>query len=74
MPNNPSWPSSILRIQMRQPIQHHRPTRLLNLSRQEYLVQNRIHLVEVEDEIQLAHIAEERIKNLDEEVNGLEVC
>jgi len=66
-------PSSILRIQMRQPIQHYRPTRLLNLARQEYLVQDRVHLVEVEDEIQLAHIAEEGVQNFDEEVNSLEV-
>lgn len=33
----------------------------------------RAHLVEVEDQVQLAHIAEELIQNLDEEVDGLQI-
>lgn len=33
----------------------------------------RAHLVKVEDQVQLAHIAEELIQDLDEEVNGLQI-
>lgn len=58
---------------MLQSRQHRLLTRFLNLPRKEHLIQNRIHLVEVEDEIQLAHVSKERIQNLDEEVNSLEV-
>ena len=35
---------------------------------------NETHLVEVEDQIKLAHVSEERIQNLDEEVYRLQVC
>ena len=47
--------------------------RLLNLARKEHLIQDGVHLVEVEDQIQLAHVAEEGVEHLDEEVDGLEV-
>ena len=58
---------------MLQPRQNNLLARLLNLPRQENLVQDRIHLVEVEDQVQLAHVAEEGVEHLDEEVDGLEV-
>lgn len=57
---------------MLQPRQHHLLARLLNLPGQEHLVQDRVHLVEVEDQIQLAHVAEEGVEHLDEEVDRLE--
>ena len=58
---------------MLQPRQDSLFTRLLNLPRQENLVQDRAHLVKVEDQIQLADVPEESIQHLDEEVDGLEV-
>lgn len=58
---------------MFQPRQYDLFARLLNLAGQEDLVENSIDLVEVEDEIQLADVAEEGIEDLDEEVDGLEV-
>jgi hypothetical protein len=58
---------------MRQPRQHNLLVRLLNLACQEHFVQYRIDLVKVEDEIELAHIAEESIQHLDEKVYRLEV-
>lgn len=57
---------------MFQPRQHHLLARLLNLARQKDLVEDGVHLVKVEDEIELADIAEEGIEHLDEEVDGLE--
>ena len=58
---------------MLQPRQHNLLTRLLNLPGQEHLVQDGIHLVEVEDEVQLADIPKEGVEHLDKEVDGLEV-
>jgi hypothetical protein len=58
---------------MLQPRQHHLSTCLLYLARQEDLIEDRIDLVEVEDQIQLAHIAKEGIEDLNKEVNRLEV-
>lgn len=46
--------------------------RLLDLTRKKHLVEDGVHLVEVEDQIQLADIAEKSIEDLDEEVDGLE--
>lgn len=46
--------------------------RLLDLARKKHLVEDGVHLVEVEDQIQLADIAEESVEDLDEEVDGLE--
>lgn len=57
---------------MLQPRQHDLLARLLNLPGQEHLIENRIDLVEVEDEVELAHVAEEGVEHLDEEVDGLE--
>lgn len=56
---------------MLQPCEHNLLTRLLDLARQKYLVENRIDLVEVENEIEFADVSEKGIENLDEEVNGL---
>jgi hypothetical protein len=58
---------------MLQPRQDRLLTRLLNLPRQKHLIQDSIHLIKVEHQVQLAHVPEERIKDLDEEVDGLEV-
>lgn len=57
---------------MLQPRQHDLLARLLNLPREEHLVQNSVDLVKVEDEVQLADVAEEGVEHLDEEVDGLE--
>lgn len=58
---------------MFQPRQHNLLTRLLDLAGQKHLVENGVDLVKVEDEIELAHVAEEGVEDLDEEVDGLEV-
>ena len=58
---------------MLQPRQHNLLTRLLDLARQEHLVQNGIDLVEIEYQIQLAHIAEKLIQDFDEKVDGFQV-
>lgn len=47
---------------------------LFDLAGQEDFVEDGIYFVEVEDEVQLADIAEEGIEDLDKEVDGLEVC
>jgi len=57
---------------MFQPRQNNLLARLLNLPREKHLVQNRIHLVEIEHQVQLAHVSEERVEHLYEEVNRLE--
>lgn len=48
--------------------------RLLDLAGEKDLVEDGVDLVEVEDEIELGDVAEEGIEDLDEEVDGLEVC
>ena len=47
--------------------------RLLHLAREEELVEDHVDLVEVEDEVELAHVAKELVEELDEEVDRLEV-
>ena len=47
--------------------------RLLHLSREEEFIKDHVHLVKVEDEVELAHIAKELVEELDEEVDRLEV-
>lgn len=59
-------------VQMLQPCQDNLLTRLLDLAREEDLVQNGVDLVEVKDQVQLAHVAEEGIQHLDEEMYRLE--
>lgn len=57
---------------MFQPRQHNLLARLLDLAGQEDLIEDSVDLVEVEDQIQLADVAEESVEDLDEEVDGLE--
>lgn len=57
---------------MLQPRQHDLLARLLDLAGQEDLIEDSVDLVEVEDQIQFADVAEESVEDLDEEVNGLE--
>lgn len=57
---------------MLEPRQHDLLARLLDLAGQEDLVEDGVDLVEVEDEVELAHVAEEGVEHLDEEVDGLE--
>ena len=66
-------PLSLQFIQMLQPRQNNLLARLLNLARQKDLVEDRVDLVKVEDEVELAHVAEEGVEHLDKEVDGLEV-
>lgn len=68
----PGIPPLLQLIQMFQPRQHDLLARLLNLPRQKNLVQDRVHLVEIKDQVQLAHVAEEGVEHLDEEVDRLE--
>jgi len=56
-----------------QPRQNYLLARLLDLAGQEDLVEDGVDLVKVENQVELADIAEEGVKNLDEEVDGLEV-
>jgi len=70
----PHPPPSVQLIQMLQPCQHHLLTRLLNLAREKDLVKDRIDLVKVKDQIQLAHVSKERVEHFDKEVQHLEVC
>lgn len=58
---------------MLEPRKHDLFTRLLNLAGEEDLVEDGVDLVEVEDEVELADVAEEGVEDLDEEVDGLEV-
>ena len=58
---------------MLQPRQNYLLARLLDLAGQEDLVEDGVDLVKVENQVELADIAEEGVKNLDEEVDGLEV-
>ena len=58
---------------MLQPRQYHLLTRLLNLPREKHLIQDGVDLVKIKHEVQLAHVPEELVQHLDEEVDGLEV-
>lgn len=46
---------------------------LLDLAGEEDLVEDGVHFIKVEDEVELADVAEEGVEDLDEEVDGLEV-
>lgn len=48
-------------------------TRLLDLAREEDLIEYSVHLVKVEDQIQLTDIAKEGVKNLDKEMDCLKI-
>jgi hypothetical protein len=58
---------------MFQPRQNDLFASLFNLTGQEDLVEDGVDLVKVEDEVELADVAEEGVEDLDEEVDGLEV-
>lgn len=57
---------------MLQPCKHNLLACLLNLARKEHLVEDGVDLVKVEDEIELADVAEEGVEDFYEEVNRLE--
>ena len=57
---------------MLQPRQDDLLAGLLDLAGEEDLVEDGVDLVEVEDEVELAHVAEEGVEHLDEEVDRLE--
>lgn len=57
---------------MLQPRQHDLLARLLDLACQEDLVEDGVDLVEVEDQVKLADVAEEGVEDLDEEMDGFE--
>ena len=59
-------------IQVLQPRQDDLLAGLLDLAGEEDLVEDGVDLVEVEDEVELAHVAEEGVEHLDEEVDRLE--
>lgn len=58
---------------MLQPRKHNLLTRLLNLPCKEHLIQNRIDLVEIKHQIQLANIAEELIQDFHKEMYSLQI-
>jgi len=67
---------SLLSLQLIQVFQSRQDdlfTRLFNLSSEKDFIEYSIDLVEVEDEIQLANIAEELVQHFDEEMYSLEI-
>lgn len=48
--------------------------RLFNLTRQNVFIQDGVHTIEVEDNVQLANIGKVRIQKLDEEMDGFQVA
>lgn len=70
--SSPFFCTSLQLIQMLQPRQHNLLARLLNLARQKDFIEDGVDLVKVEDEVELADVAEEGVEDLDEEVDGLE--
>ncbi len=58
---------------MLEPREHDLLARLLDLAGEKDLVEDGVDLVEVEDEVELAHVAEEGVQDLDEEVDGLQI-
>lgn len=70
--SSPFLYTSLQLIQMFQPRQHNLLARLLNLARQKDLIEDGVDLVKIEDEVELADVAEEGVEDLNEEVDGLE--
>lgn len=58
---------------MLQPCQNDLLTRLLDLAGQKHLIENSVDLVEIEDEVEFADVAEKGIKHLNEKMDRLEV-
>jgi hypothetical protein len=46
---------------------------LLNLSSQNKFVEDGVHLIEIEDDVKLAHVREVRVQQLNEEVDGFQI-
>lgn len=65
--------TSFQAVQLIQSIQNDLLRRFLNLAGEEDLIEDGVYLEEVKDEVQLAHVAEVGIQDLDKQVNGLEV-
>ena len=59
-------------VQLRQPLQDHPLARLRHFSPGNKLVQDQVHAVEVEHEVELADVAKIVVEDFDEEVHGLE--
>ena len=64
---------SLQLVQVFEPRKHDLFASLLDLPGQEDLIEDGVDLVEVEDEVELADVAEEGVEDLYEEVDGLEV-
>lgn len=58
---------------MLQSRQHNLLTRLLYLTSKKHLVKNSVHLVEIKHQVELAHIPEELVQHLNEEMYGFQV-
>lgn len=69
----PTWTHLTGLVNLLQPGQNHLFAGLLQLSSQKDLVQNRVDLVKVEHQIQLANVAEKRIQNLHKQMNCLQI-
>ena len=54
-------------------LQNDRSGNLLNLATSDHLVNDHKHLVEIEDQVQLAEILEEHIQHLHQQVNQLDL-
>lgn len=66
-------PYSFKLVEMLESREHDLLASLFDLASKEDLVEDGVDLVEVEDEVELAHVAEEGVQDLDEEVDGLEI-
>lgn len=49
-------------------------TCFFDLTRQEHFIQNSIHFVKVEHEVQLTYIVKEGVKDLDKQMDGFQIC
>ena len=65
--------ASVELVELLHAVQDRLLRRLLHLAREEELVQDHVDLVKVEDKVELAHVPEELVEELDEEVDRLEV-
>lgn len=61
-------------LQLPQPVQHCQLAGFLQLASNNVLIQDGVHLVKVEHQIQLAHVAEKAIQHLHKQVDALQVC
>lgn len=69
------YPCSLFKlVKVLQPCQNHLLARFFNLTRQEDLVKDGVHFVEVEDKVKLANVAKEGVENLNKEMDCFEIC